>query len=300
MLKKHMKKIFESLYLFSKFGISFTLLICLFVSLYILYVNYQKEGMVSQNQSIVDNELLININKNTSLINEIFNEVKINEKSLSEITKYIETIPSKSSNEDYKKIYKSIDNLNKNFEKLSREIKDIKNKDVSLYKNTNKTNELKKENKVDIVNLILLKYENNINFEKELEYLATIVDETDFSNIEKLSILSKSPYKGHQYLIEIFDNEVNDSLKIMINQNPESFLSKVIMPYVNISPTSENKITSDLVMQMKEIKLNIQKGNIEEALKTLILIKEYDKMFALSSLEMKKYIEFKKYLSDLI
>ncbi len=295
-----MKKIFESLYLFSKFGISFTLLICLFVSLYILYVNYQKEGMVSQNQSIVDNELLININKNTSLINEIFNEVKINEKSLSEITKYIETIPSKSSNEDYKKIYKSIDNLNKNFEKLSREIKDIKNKDVSLYKNTNKTNELKKENKVDIVNLILLKYENNINFEKELEYLATIVDETDFSNIEKLSILSKSPYKGHQYLIEIFDNEVNDSLKIMINQNPESFLSKVIMPYVNISPTSENKITSDLVMQMKEIKLNIQKGNIEEALKTLILIIEYDKMFALSSLEMKKYIEFKKYLSDLI
>ena len=254
MLKKHMKKIFESLYLFSKFGISFTLLICLFVSLYILYVNYQKEGIVSQNQSILDNELLINVNKNTSLINEIFNEVKINEKSLSEITKYIETIPSKSSNEDYKKIYKSIDNLNTNFEKLSREIKNIKNKDVSLYKNTNKTNELKKENKVDIVNLILLKYENNINFEKELEYLATIVDETDFSNIEKLSILSKSPYKGHQYLIEIFDNEVNDSLKIMINQNPDSFLSKVIMPYVNVSPTSENKITSDLVMQMKEIK----------------------------------------------
>ena len=38
-----MKKIFDSFYIFSKFSLSFILLLCVFFLIYLLYTNYQNE-----------------------------------------------------------------------------------------------------------------------------------------------------------------------------------------------------------------------------------------------------------------
>ena len=48
MLKKGMKKIFDSFYVFSKFSLSFILLLCVFFLIYLLYTNYQNEDEVSK------------------------------------------------------------------------------------------------------------------------------------------------------------------------------------------------------------------------------------------------------------
>ena len=70
-----MKKIFESFYIFSKFSLSFILLLCIFFLIYVLYINYQNEDQVTKNQIELENELKANINANTDLIKNISKEI---------------------------------------------------------------------------------------------------------------------------------------------------------------------------------------------------------------------------------
>ena len=65
------------------------------------------------------------------------------------------------------------------------------------------------------------------------------------------------------------------------------------MPYLEISPTSENIVTNDLILKIKEIKLYISNRDIESALKNLKTIENYDNNFQFSYLEIEKYINFK-------
>ena len=69
--------------------------------------------------------------------------------------------------------------------------------------------------------------------------------------LKKIIILSSNPFRGHQYLKKIFNEEVNIYLKKIINKKPNSLFSKIILPYIEISPTSENIITSDLILKIK-------------------------------------------------
>ena len=70
-----MKKIFESFYIFSKFSLSFILLLCIFFLIYILYINYQNEDEITKNQIELENELRANINENTEFIKNISKEI---------------------------------------------------------------------------------------------------------------------------------------------------------------------------------------------------------------------------------
>ena len=51
-----------------------------------------------------------------------------------------------------------------------------------------------------------------------------------------------------------FDDEVDLYLKKVISNNEDSFLNKIILPYINISPTSKNQISDDHIILIKEIK----------------------------------------------
>ena len=298
MLKKEMKKIFDNFYIFSKFALSFTLLICLIGILYVFFINYQKESISSKNQNIFEEELKNNINKNSELIDKIKKEIKNNEVILNEIRKNIETIVVIDQSGDILKLNNSIKSLNNNFDLLSEEIKNLKNNNLTSLKNEKKSN-LMNKSKLDIIDLILFKYENNLNFTEELKYLTKIIADKQTNQIEKISILSSDPFKGYEYLKNIFDDEVNNHLKKIVNKNPKSLFSKIILPYLNVSPSSENKLTSDLIIKIKEIKINIDNRNLEKSLKSLITINNYENIFKLSSIEINKYIDFKTELNGL-
>ncbi len=296
-----MKKIFENFYLFSKLALSLSLLICLFGALYIIYINYQKESKISENQIKLEETLIVNINKNSDLINNIAKEIKLNEIALSEIKKNIENLSSQEKEEDISNLNNSINLLNDNFDKLSEEIRNIKNNNFSsiVDSNASKPN-LINSGKIEIIDLILVKYENNIQFNQEIEYLRKIITDSKVANLEKIIILSSNPFRGHQYLKKIFNEEVNIYLKKIINKKPNSLFSKIILPYIEISPTSENIITSDLILKIKEIKLNIENKNIEDAIKNLKTIEDYENIFKISSLEINKYLDFKTELLGMI
>ena len=145
----------------------------------------------------------------------------------------------------------------------------------------------------------MIKYENNINFDLEIDYLRKSIKKNKNFNVEKILVLTNKPFKGFEYLQKVFDEEVNRYLKKTIIKNPNSFFSKIILPYLEVSPSSENKISDDLILKLNKIKLEIEKKNIEEALKDLKTLKNYENIFKLSYLEINKYSKFKTQLYSL-
>ena len=295
-----MKKFIENFYIISKLGLSLTLMVCLIGTLYVLYINYQKEDKISEKQIIFSENLQKNINKNSELINKIVTEIKTNEATLLNIKNNLESIKKFNEDEDISKLSESIKLLNKNFDLLSNEIQSLKNINTSSVSDKN-SSALKNVdiNKDEIIDLILFKYENNMNLNKELEYLDKFTEQNKKTHLEKISILLSSPFKGYDYLSTIFEEEVNIYLKKLINRKPESFFSKIILPYLDVSPSTENIITNDLIIKIKKVKINIENRNIKNSLINLKTIKDYEKSFKLSTIEIKKYLDFKNEISNL-
>ena len=286
-----MKKIFENFYIFSKFALSFTLLVCLIGLLYIFYVNYNKESYLSKSQLSFEKKIQESINNNSNLINKVENKMRANELTLIEIKKSIQGLSAMNKNNDIVSINENIETLNNNFTSLYNEIDSIKN---NLHSSSEDKNlDILDKSYNDIIDLILIKYENNINFNLELDYLIKILGSKKNLNIEKLSILSTDTFNGYEYLDDIFNKEVNKYFKETANKNTNSFFSKIILPYVEISPSSENKITDNLIIKIKKIKFDINNRNVESALKNLETIKNYRNIFKLSTIEIDKYIKFK-------
>ena len=294
-----MKKIFESFYIFSKFALSFTLLICLIGTLYILYTNYKKENLISKNQISFENEIKENINNNFELINDAINKMKINEAVLAEITKSIESLKNLNNSNEVSLINKNIKTLNNNFSLLSEEIKNLKENNFTSSSDEEKNTKILNKNINQIINLIMIKYENNLNFDFELDYLKEIVAKDKITKIERLYILSNRSFKGYDYLDTVFNDEINQYTKKMININPDSLFSKIILPYIDVSPSTENKVTHDLILQIKKIKSDLDNRNIDNAFKKLKTIKNYDKIFEKTSNEIDKLIKFKHELYGL-
>lgn len=286
-----MKKIMENLYIFSKLSISLFLFLSLLGALYLLYSNYNEEKYAANKRNNISSELQTNINNNLDLIEKISKEIKSYEISLNDIKKSIEILSNKSQ-ESY--IEQTVVDLKKTINYLSEEIKNLQieyeNKPVA---NSKKNSDVIHNNLNDIIELILIKFENNISYNKELDFLIKKTNKNKTADFEKILLLSSEPYKGHQYLKDKFNEEVNFHLKRVINVNPDSLLSKIIFPYLEVSPTTENIPTNDLIIKIKKVQLNIENSNISEALNILKNIEDYQNIFKLSSLEMKKFVNFK-------
>mgnify|MGYP001251719876 CR=1 FL=1 len=287
-----MKKIFESFYIFSKFSLSFILLLCIFFLIYILYANYQNEDEVTKNQIELENELRANINENTELIKNISKEIIETKTALINMEKSIKENLNKDTNIDMLKINESIDILNKNFNTLSLEISSIKNKNSENQKINNP--ELINQSINEIVELIIIKYENNLIFDKELIYLQKISSNNNI--LEKLSILKNNKYKGHTFLENQFKTEVDLYLKNMMNQN-NNFINKILSPYISLSPSSENSIIDEKVLLLEEINFYIKNRKIIKAYDSISKIEGYEDFFKISSNEMKNYKSFIKEIS---
>ena len=132
-----MKKVFDSFYVFSKFSLSFILLLCVFFLIYLLYTNYQNEDEVSKFEIELENELKENINKNSEFIKNISKEILETKTALTNIEKLIKENSNKESKIDLTSINETIELLNKNFNSLSYEISTIKNKNTEDQSNNN-------------------------------------------------------------------------------------------------------------------------------------------------------------------
>ena len=184
-----MKKIFENFYVFSKLTFTLVLFVCLLGALYIIYINYQSEDEIFQKQAKFERELKENIDKNYKLIIEFAHQIKNYELTLNEIKKSLELLKGNNQNDDISIINENLKFLNDNMDNLSKDIQNLKNDNLfTSQKNIEETSNFKNKNINEIIDLILLKYENNIIFEKELEYLSNIITDKENINFEKIYI----------------------------------------------------------------------------------------------------------------
>ena len=291
-----MKKVFDSFYVFSKFSLSFILLLCVFFLVYLLYTNYQNEDEVSKLQIELENELRENINKNSEFIKNISKEILETKTALTNIEKLIKENSNKESKADLTSINESIESLNKNFNTLSYEISSIKNKNIEDQSNNNP--ELVNQSINEVVELIKIKYENNMDFDRELKYLETILGNNKNPILEKLSILKRNKYKGHLFLEDQFNDEVNLYLKNIVNNN-NSLFNKIFLPYIDLSPSSENIISDEKILILEETKFFIKNRNITKAYDSLSKIENYKVFFKVSLNEMNNYNNFIQEISKL-
>ena len=291
-----MKKVFDSFYVFSKFSLSFILLLCVFFLIYLLYTNYQNEDRVSKLQIELENELRENISENSEFIKNISKEILETKTALTNIEKIIKENSNKESKVDLMSINESIELLNKNFNTLSYEISSIKNKNIEDQFNNNP--ELVNQSINEVVELIKIKYENNTDFDRELKYLETILENNKNPILEKLSILKRNKYKGHLFLEDQFNDEVNLYLKNIVNNN-NSLFNKIFLPYIDLSPSSENIISDEKILILEETKFFIKNRNITKAYDSLSKIENYKVFFKVSLNEMNNYNNFIKEISKL-
>ena len=291
-----MKKVFDSFYVFSKFSLSFILLLCVFFLIYLLYTNYQNEDEVSKLQIELENELRENINENSEFIKNISKEILETKTALTNIEKLIKENSNKESKADLTSINESIELLNKNFNSLSYEISSIKNKNIEDQSNNNP--ELVNQSINEVIELIKIKYENNMDFDRELKYLESILENNKNPILEKLSILKRNKYKGHLFLEDQFNDEVNLYLKNIVNNN-NSLFNKIFLPYIDLSPSSENIISDEKILILEETKFFIKNRNITKAYDSLSKIENYKVFFKVSLNEMNNYNNFIKEISKL-
>lgn len=291
-----MKKFFDSFYLLSKFSLSFVLLLCIFFLIYLLYVNYQNEEETSKIQLELENELRVNINENAEFIKNISKEILETKTALIKIEKIIKENSKNEPVVDLTAINENIDLLNKNFNSLSSDISSLKNKKKENLSRNNP--ELINQSINEIIELIKIKYENSLNIDNELKYLEKILGSDKTSVLEKLSILKNKKYKGHMFLENQFNDEVNLYLKSIMNEN-NNFLNKIFLPYINLSPSSENTIIDERILLLDEIKFHIKNRNITKAYYTINKIENYELFFQLSLNEIKNYNAFIKALIEI-
>ena len=284
-----MNKVLNNFYVFSKLSLSFILLICVLFLIYLLYTNYQNEDKVTKNQIELENEFKENIKTNSEFIQSISKEILETKTALISIEKIVKDNLNKESEVDLTSINESIEKLNKNFNILSSEISNLKIKKTEYQSTTN--SELINQSITEVVELIKIKYENGVNFDKELKYLETILGKDKTPILEKLLVLRNNKYKGHFFLENQFNAEVNLYLKNSMKEN-NSFLNKIFLPHINISPSSENIIIDKKILILEEIKFYIKNRNIDQAYDSINKIENYKAFFKVSSDEMKNYNSF--------
>ncbi len=291
-----MKKFFNSFYVFTKYSLNFILLISVFFLIYIIYINYRNEDVIVENQYELENKLRANINENSEYIKNISKEIVETKTTLLNIEKIIKENSDRKADIDLAAINKSIDILNKNFKNLNSKIVSIENQNLQ---NLSKSNpELINHSINEIVELIKIKYENNLSFDKELKYIEKIKADNNNAVLEKISILKNNKYKGHIFLENQFKDEVDLYLKKIMNEN-NNFINKIILPYINLSPSSENIIIDKKVLLLNEIKYYIKNRKIDKAYDSLRKIERYEDFFQVSSNEMKNYNSFIKEISKI-
>ncbi len=116
--------------------------------------------------------------------------------------------------------------------------------------------------------------------------------------MEKLSILKRNKYKGHVFLENQFNNEVNLYLKNIAKEN-NSLFNKIFLPYINLSPSSVNIISDEKILILEETKFFIKNRKITKAYDSISRIDNYKVYFKVSLNEMNNFNNFITEISKL-
>ncbi len=293
-----MDKILDKIHIFFKLTTSIILFIILIVLGYFFYLSYQKQDEIFTNNSVNEDKIRKEINDQLNKLKSIEDKIKLNENVLIEIQKEISLLSNiKTKKENNDEIDIIIEKFNENFIKLNDEIFKLKNQ-IQDKSNANQITSIKK-NGNEIINLVIYKYENNINFDKEIEILENIYSKKDKYFFEKIRILMQKSFNGQIALGTTFQEEMEKYIKIKIEKKSNNFLRRIILPYVRIQPSNINLEDEELV-NLTKVSLLIKNYENKKALQYLEMINNFRNNFEKTTSQLERYIEFKNSLEELI
>jgi len=298
-----MKKFVDYFYVFSKISTSFILLLVLLTLGYFFYSSYEQQENVYLNQINKDNTLQNSVNDNFNKIQEISKKIDSNDKSLIQIEKLIKNLNNnqsqKNKNSDLElmliDLSSNFKNLSLDFKKLQEQVQNEKN----IVNNNILNNSSLGNQKKDLIELIIIKFDNNLSFDEELNYLEKITSENKIHLFEKLNILLNKEYKGKQYTQKIFSEESNNYIRNKLNQNTNNFFSKVFLPYINISPSKQNNLEDEELLFINNIEKLIKNKEYKKSLDKIKLINQHEVFYSGTSKQLEIAFGFNSLLKEI-
>jgi hypothetical protein len=288
-----MKKTLDYLYIFSKLSTSFILLLLLLTLGYFFYVSFKDQGISNTDQI----KLIDKLNQNEKKLTNLFNKTEITDASLNEIKNSIKNITNIDNSKEISLLNKKIEQLDVILENIKVNLKEIET--LNTFK-ANKTlthnieSEIIDKNKSEIIKLIIYKFENNLEFNDELNILQNFDNDNKQHIFEKINLVKLKSYRGNNVLKNIYSQELDFYLKERFSKNYNNIISKSLMRFVAIEPSKTNNIKNNEINLLNEISIHLNEKNYMMSYRKIIKINNYEKYFTETIKQIQIANEFKE------
>ncbi len=289
-----MKTILQNFYLFSKLSLSLSLLFILIFLGYLFYRSYSSINIQENIEVTQNTELLNSINLNSSKIEKI--ETLLNENN----SKLIDIIDKLKVPKEDNKSNLVLKDIQSDFNSIKLELKELQqklNKNI-LIEEKPITKNFNDVNKHNTAQLIKYKFENGMDYLKELELLGSIIGSQNNYIIEKLYIINNNRFLGNKILISNYKKEID----VYISKNfiKSNMIIDVILPYLTIEPSKSNKLSDTRLITITNISRELENKNYSKSIELINAI-DKNKLFFKSTLDQLSIaVDFNKTLGEIL
>ena len=273
-----MKKIIDFLYIFSKLSTSFILLFILLIFGYFFYISFKNQE-ISNNDQL---ELINKLNQNVENLSMLSKKIEITETSLDQLKTSIQNITKSDQSKEVVSLNKKIEELDLGLKNILVDLQEIKNLNISGSNKVSSNNILIPvidKNKKEIIKLINYKFENNLDFTEELDILQNFDDSNNQHIYEKINLIRLKNFRGNKFLKDVYSQELNIYLKEKFNKSSLNIISKSLMSFVAIEPSTTNDIKNNETLLLKEIGNLLESKNYKISYKKIITLDNYETYF---------------------
>ena len=294
-----MKKILDYLYIFTKLSTSFILLSILIIFGYFFYISFKNQEIANNDQL----ELINKLNQNVENLSKLSKKIEITENSLDQLKLSIQNITNPDQSKEVLLLNKKIEELDLGLKNILVDLKEIKTLNVS-ESNKNPSNNILipviDKNKKEIIKLINYKFENNLDFTEELDILENYSNSNNQHIFEKINLIRLKNFRGNEFLKDTYSQELDIYLKEKLNNNSLNFISKSLMGFVAIEPSTTNDIKNNEILILKEISNLLEAKNYKTSYKKIITLNNYEIYFKKTINQIQIANDFKKLINKTI
>ena len=286
-----MTKITEYFYIFSKLTTSLVLFLIIIVMGYAFFKSYQ--GIDDNNVNLenkissLSSDVMLNYNN----FEKIVKKINDTDKSIDEIKKILLQKDTDTKNANYKEDIENLIKLNeelqKQVEKLTLNLKNIDN-EVNTDSRSIESRQIP-----TLIKLIFIKYENGESVRNEILLLEDLLQPNKEEIFEKISLLELKKFYGFKNLEKIFDDLAREFVKTKFAKNNQNYVINFLLKFVSIQPSNLTIYENEDLNILMRAKKNLEIGNIQQSLDQILLIKENDMFFTEWVEQVKIYLEFK-------
>jgi len=294
-----MKKILDYLYIFTKLSTSFILLSILIIFGYFFYISFKNQEIANNDQL----ELINKLNQNVENLSKLSKKIEITESSLDQLKLSIQNITNPDQSKEVLLLNKKIEELDLGLKNILVDLKEIKTLNVS-ESNKNPSNNILipviDKNKKEIIKLINYKFENNLDFTEELDILENFSKSNNQHIFEKINLIKLKNFRGNEFLKDTYSQELDIYLKEKLNNNSLNFISKSLMSFIAIEPSTTNNIKNNETLLLKEIGNLLEAKNYKTSYKKILTLNNYETYFKETINQIQIANDFKKLINKTI